>query len=158
MGMGLVEVAGPGGGRGGHATELPGRGQYSLSEKLRARRKLGNTPRCDTPTPKVLSPGERARLLEFSCSVRAQPGTRGTGLKAPRPARGAVLLSQGSALRAASGLGDADAHKAPFPARRAASRGPSPGLGRFPGRGQRPGCSSEGTGSGSGSPPAQDSL
>lgn len=60
MGMGLVEVAGPGGGGGGHATELPGRGQYSLSEKLRARRKLGNTPRCETLHSPKFCPGESA--------------------------------------------------------------------------------------------------
>lgn len=108
--------------------------------------------------PKVLSPEERARLLEFACSARAASGPGEHELRVPRPAPGVVLLSQGAPGAAPwVGCGERGTFTgSPFlpPAR----RGPQPGFGEISGRGQRPGCPSEGTGSGSRRPPAPGSL
>lgn len=145
---------------GGHATELPGRGQYSLSEKLRARRKLGNRPRCETYSIPQSSVSGRARPAAGIFLQRARSlGTRGTWPEGPTSGAGAGLLSQGSRGSARCfGFREMGTLTGALSCPPRARRGPQPGFGEISGRGQRPGCSSKGTGSGSGSPPAQDSL
>ena len=125
-------TSGGGGGRGaGHATELPGRGQYGLSEKLRAR--TGNRPRCETYSIPQSSVSGRARPAAGIFRQRARGlGTGERGLKAPRPPRGLAFSPRALlALRAASGLGRWGRSRGPLPALRARVAGPSPGLGRF---------------------------